>query len=90
MAPPDLINGTLEFVCSIMLWLDVRAVWRARGAAGVSIGARVFFWFWSVWNLWWYPHLGQYISAAGAVAVMLPQTLWLFLLVSFHKRTPRV
>jgi hypothetical protein len=83
---PDLVNGSLEVACSVMLWFDVRALVRDRSVQGVSLLARFFFWGWSIWNLWWYPHLGQTLSFAGAVAVMLPQTIWVFLLIKWRQR----
>lgn len=85
MSFPDTFNGSLECVCAVMLALDVRALMRAKMAKGVSILARMFFWGWSIWNLWWYPHLGQWFSFVGAVAVMLPQSAWIYLLWRYRR-----
>jgi hypothetical protein len=81
---PDIFNGLLEFVCAVMLCLDIRALAQDGDVAGISIGARGFFWCWSIWNLWWYPHLDQWFSFAGAVCVLVPQTLWIYLLVRYR------
>jgi hypothetical protein len=83
---PDFLNGSLELVCAGMLYLDVRTLLKHKTVQGISIIARTFFWGWSIWNLWWYPHLHQTFSFVGALAVMLPQTFWLGMLIRYKTK----
>ena len=78
---PDLVNGLFEFGGAAMLYLNVRALWRDRIIAGVHWGPVVFWTTWGFWNLFYYPHLDQWWSFAGGVAVVAMNTAWLVLLV---------
>lgn len=68
-----------------MLTLDVLKIIKHRQVQGVSLIARSFFWAWSLWNLFWYANLHQWLSWYGAIAVMIPQTVWLGLLIYYRR-----
>lgn len=77
---PDLINGLFELGGALTLCLNVRALWRDRGISGVHWGPVAFFSAWGVWNLFYYPSLGQRFSFAGGVCVVTVNLVWLGLL----------
>lgn len=73
---PDTINAAFEIGAGGFILLHVRATWRARSADGVSLVAMVFFFAWGLWNLFYYPHLGQSLSFYGGIFVLLTNAAW--------------
>jgi hypothetical protein len=72
---PDTINGLFELFGSAMIWINIRALYRAKRYEGVSL-APVFFWSsWGLWNLFYYPHLGQIFSFLGGCSVVAANTI---------------
>lgn len=84
----DVINGGLECAGGLLVLLyNVRAVLRTRSVAGVHWLPVLFFAAWGVWNLHYYPALGQWCSFAGSVVVCAANLLWCVLLVYFRRPT---
>lgn len=77
---PDLVNGLFEFIGGVLLWLNVRRLWRDRRVAGVSPLPVVFWTAWGLWNLWFYPMVGCWWSFAGGLFVVAANAAWLVLL----------
>ena len=64
----DTINGLFELFGAVVSWRNAWQLWRDRQIKGVYWPAWYFFAGWGVWNLYYYPSLGQWRSfAAGAV-----------------------
>jgi hypothetical protein len=80
----DQINALLEVGGGLFVLGHCRAVWRDRQVKGVSIIATVFFLVWGIWNLYYYPSLGQWHSFAGGVFLTLANLLWVSLLIRFR------
>lgn len=80
---PDLINGLFELGGAALLTLNIRALVRDRALSGVHWAPTVFFAAWGLWNLFYYPHLGQWLSFAGGVAVVAVNLVWLGLVLWF-------
>lgn len=76
---PDTINAALELGGALFSALNVVRLWRDRTIAGVDWRAFAFFTGWGVWNLYYYPHLDQPLSALAALALVLVNTAWLLL-----------
>lgn len=74
---PDVINGLFEFVGSVMLWRNVLQLHRDKMVRGVHWTATGFFMAWGYWNLFYYPHLGQWWSFWGGVSIVTANTVWL-------------
>ena len=91
---PDVVNGLFELVGSILIWMNVSRVVKDRGYAGVFPPAVAFFAAWGLWNLYYYPALGQWWSFAGGCSIVLANSAWVALLLSygrkktFRKKTP--
>lgn len=56
-----------------------------RKARGLSIPAVLFFTLWGGWNMYYYPHLGQFWSLAGGIFVTLANLIYIAMLVT-HSR----
>lgn len=83
---PDLINASFEAMASAAVLNHCRALLRDRTVNGVSTASTGFFFAWGLWNLFYYPHIGQPLSFAAGIAVTASNCLWLVLLVVFSKR----
>lgn len=73
----DLVNGTLESCGGLFIYMSIRDLYRAKLVRGVSWKHVAFFSTWGVWNLWYYPELGQWFSFAGGVFLCATNTFWL-------------
>lgn len=87
MLSPDLVNGLFEFVGSCFTWMNVRAVWRDKGYAGIHLPAIAFFMSWGAWNLYFYPHLDQWWSFAGGASLVLANVAWVCSMAYWGRRS---
>ena len=76
---PDFINGVFEAGATIALFAHVRALYRAKEVKGVSAGSFAFFASWGIWNLFYYPHLGQILSFYAGLGVVTMNVTWVVL-----------
>lgn len=81
---PDLINATFELLGGAFVALSVRRLWIDRSVKGSSPWTIAFFFLWGGWNLFYYPHLDQWLSFYGGLVVVLANGLWLVLFWRFR------
>lgn len=74
---PDLINGLFELGGAAFLLLNVRRMYRDKELRGVHWSPAFFFTTWGLWNLFYYPHLDQWWSFAGGLAIVSVNAAWL-------------
>lgn len=74
---PDLVNGGFEACASIFILNHCRVLWKSKQANGVSVVSTMFFLAWGLWNLFYYPHLGQRFSFYAGIAVVLANLIWI-------------
>ena len=82
----DALNGLFELGGSLVLWLNVRQVWRDKGYQGVTSLATLWFATWGYWNLYYYPSLDQWWSFTGGVSIVTANTCWLVLMWRFGSK----
>lgn len=82
---PDQINGLFEFVGSIFILNHCRVLYTEKKVAGISVLSVVFFTTWGVWNMFYYPHLDQWWSFWGGLAICLSNFYYVALLVYYKK-----
>lgn len=82
----DVVNGAFELGGALANVANVLALYRAKRVQGVNIWASAFFTSWGVWNLYFYPSLGQWWSAAGALAIVLVNGLWVGMAIYYTRR----
>lgn len=70
---------------SLMVLNHCRVLLRDKAVAGVSILSTVFFTLWGGWNLFYYPHLGQWLSFYGGIAIMIANALWVLLMMKYRR-----
>jgi hypothetical protein len=77
MTIPDMINGLFESCGGFFVLLGVLNLHRAKTVRGVSWIHVAFFSSWGYWNLYFYPHLNQWLSFSGGVFLVAVNTCWL-------------
>ena len=86
MSLPDLINGLFELSGAYFLGLNVIQMYKDKVLKGYNWKATVFFTSWGMWNLFYYPHLGQWLSFAGGCAIVTVNTVWLGQIAYYARR----
>lgn len=87
MSWPDAVNGCFESVAGCLLWTNVRELQRTRIVVGVRILPTALFALWGVWNLFYYPSLGQWWSFLGGGSVVVANTVWVFLAIKYGRQS---
>lgn len=87
MTTPDLINGLYEAGGGLMLIRNVRQLHRDKQVRGVSVLTSAFFASWGWWNLFYYPHLGQWLSFTGGVLVTAVNAVWVGQMLYYTRRS---
>lgn len=80
---PDIVNGLFEFCGAAFIACSIRRVLIDRQVAGISWLTISFFAGWGLWNLFYYPHLDQWFSFAGGVALVAANAVYVALLLRF-------
>lgn len=86
MMIPDLINGLFEAAGGFFVLNHCRVLSKDKKVKGVSILSTVFFTSWGVWNLYYYPHLGQWLSFVGGLFIVLANSLWIGLMLKYKDK----
>lgn len=73
----DIVNGAFEAGGGLFVLNHCRALYRDKQTKGVSLLSTAVFTAWGFWNLYYYPHLGQWLSFAGGVLIVAANALWL-------------
>lgn len=74
---PDLINGTFEAGGALVNLLNVQAILRDKVVKGINPYVYVWFSSWGIFNLYYYPHLNQWLSFYGGAAIVTVNLSWL-------------
>ncbi len=81
MQIPDLINGSFETLGCLFVLKHCSALWKSKQARGVSLISTIYFTLWGFWNIWYYPHLDQWLSFTGGIAIVISNCIWVGLLI---------
>ena len=83
---PDLITGIFEAGGTGFISLSIIQLYKDKIVRGVSWVHVGFFTAWGFWNLFYYPHLGQWWAFAGGVGIVSANTFWLGQLLYYSHR----
>ena len=83
---PDAVNGLFETLGAVAIWGNVRRILRDKQIKGIDWRVTLFFSAWGYWNLFYYPHLGQWFSFAGGLALVAGNTVWVALALKYRDR----
>lgn len=83
---PDQINGLFELTGAVLTAKNFLRVLEDKGHAGIYPPAVVFFTLWGLWNLFYYPSLGQAWSFFGGVILVISNLFWLGAMIYYGRR----
>lgn len=87
---PDLINAAFEALGGFILLLNVRRILRDKLVRGADWRVMGFFTLWGMWNLFYYPHLGQWLSFAAGIWIAVVNTIYLALMIYYVQKEKTV
>jgi hypothetical protein len=87
---PDLINGTFEACGMFFILLSIIKLGREKKVRGVSWIHVGFFATWGYWNLYYYPHLNQWMSFFGGLGIVITNTWWLAQLIYYTNKERKI
>lgn len=76
MSWPDAINGLFEMSGGFFLLKNVSQLYRDKCVRGVHWLPTLFFAVWGLWNLFYYPHLDQWLSFTGGLWIVAVNLVW--------------
>ena len=83
---PDLITGIFEVGGTAFIFLSIIQLYKDKIVRGVSWVHVGFFTIWGFWNLFYYPHLGQWWAFAGGIGIVSANAFWLCQLLYYLRR----
>jgi len=81
----DLINALFEFCATLFVLNNCRVVLKHKFVSGVSVVSCAFFMLWGLWNVYYYPTLGQVYSFYCGVAVLVSNIIYVGLLIYYTR-----
>lgn len=82
----DVINGSFELLGAVATWGNAHRLWRDRVVRGVDWRSMAFFCTWGLWNLIYYPNLGQWLSTVGGAALVVGNLAWVAMYFTFRPK----
>lgn len=82
----DLINASFELLAGFAILMSIFALHKSKSAEGVAPHTIAFFTLWGIWNLIYYPSLGQIASTIGAISVAAANAFWLCQIVYYSRK----
>jgi len=83
---PDMVTGLFNIVGAGFLLTNVEKIYKDKCVKGVRIAPTAFFTLWGLWNMFYYPHLGQMLSFVGGFATMTVNLMWISMAVYYSRR----
>ncbi len=81
----DLINGSFEIFGGIAMAGNVLRLHKDKQTRGVNGLVQAFFTSWGLWNLYYYPQLGQWVSFAGGLTLVIANAFYIALMWRYRK-----
>jgi len=82
----DMINASLQLIGSLFIFNNCRILFNHKDVKGVSILSTIFFFVWGLWNLRYFPSLGQWWSFWAGVVMVAANSLWITMMVYYSGR----
>ena len=83
MTLPDAVNGSFELLGGLAQFVNCRRLLRDKKVSGVDWRVTAFFTAWGFWNLFYYPHLDQWLSFAGGIGIVVTNCVWVGLALHY-------
>jgi hypothetical protein len=72
----DVINGSFELLGAFFTWKNALRLYRDKNLEGVYWPTIAFFTMWGMWNIYYYPNLGQWLSFIGGILLISGNLAW--------------
>jgi hypothetical protein len=82
---PDLVNGLFELLGGVVLIFNCLRMHKDKQLKGVNIWVTVFFNAWGFWNIYYYPHLNQWLSFFGGLSITTANTIWVLMAIYYTR-----
>jgi len=81
----DLINGCFEMGAGLLQISNIYKLSKHKQVKGVSMYPFLLFTLWGIWNLYYYPALGQTLSFIGGIVIVVTNIIWISLALYYRK-----
>ena len=82
----DSINGLLELSGSLFILMSILRLHKDKVVRGIHWIHPTFFTVWGLWNLYYYPLLGQTWSFIGGIGVTVANLVWVGQIVYYKNK----
>jgi len=72
----DIINGSFEILGAFLCWKNAYILHKEKETKGVYWPTSAFFTIWGIWNIYYYPNLGQWLSFIGGIFLVSGNLAW--------------
>lgn len=83
---PDVGNACFEAVGALFTWRNALQLHRDKQVRGVYWPITAFFALWGLWNLYYYPAIGQRWSFYAGVVLVAGNVIWVAQAIRYRKR----
>ena len=87
---PDVINGMFQLIGAGFTWANAWHLYQAKQIKGVYWPTLLFFTAFGLWNLFYYPMLGQWFSFVAGVFLVAGNAAWVILAVYYTRNTKQL
>lgn len=81
----DIVNSVFEAGGAVAAWKNALQLQRDKQIKGVYWPVYVFYSAWGLWNLVYYPGLGQWLSFGAGVLLVTGNIAWVVLAIRFRR-----
>jgi hypothetical protein len=87
----DIVNALFELVGAYFTWRNYFQLLEEREVKGVYWPTTAFFTAWGLWNIFYYPSLGQWFSFGAGLLLVGGNFYWVVLVLQlkYRQRLPR-
>lgn len=86
MTLQDVVNGAFELLGGVMNGINVLQLYRHKRVMGVHWAPTTLFTLWGFWNLYYYPHLAQWMSFVGGCGIVASNFAWVCMALYYARR----
>lgn len=86
MISPDLINAMFEGCGTLFIALNIRRLWQDKLVRGLDWRVQVFFTAWGIWNIFYYPYLGQLFSFIAGIGIVAANVVYVAMVIYYVRK----
>ena len=81
-----LINAIFEFGGGILTWINVKKIIKDKEVKGIYWPIYIFFTLWGLWNLYYYPSVGDMFSFAAGMFLVSGNIVWTVITIYYLRK----